>query len=746
MSRSDARHRLSSSSSQGSARGGSRGGGNSNRWEENRQGGSRRSDRRDDRRDDHREEVTTKGRGSVGATGPLETVTAAHTNTKSLRDLNVNCYLSMDVVNGVEMTTKSSFVRAGCPNLNADERVERCAYRLPRDLHPNTQVHPNTVASCSNKGGICYACSNTGGFHWLGDAPRVLVLADEFFPATGGANKDCLLVWRVEGGSFDHMRALMNAQIGGIGLKLGAGTVVVVSLMTHLFRIGETGYWTELNEFMDWCNHQFKLTVLPAITPYPQDLPWRFISAARRFYARLQWRNFGNSTTRNDPIFSLWKPFMKVAGADELKPMCRLEQFCAEPVTVKNNKNPKEPHYLNCDGIFLIGVGSQRDWEHGMPAALEKRFLGELVMAVKQVQTSPDLVTPDSESIISGLNRETAFKEHQGKRIFIMGASNMSQLQRYILDLARPAGVVVIPLCERGDYLSYFIENPELLDALRNGSTHDLLFFSPLGNRMINYDSKDKKGKAWHFNNPSLITDKQFNELMADLNFALAEIHKVFAGRCILMGPYPRMLRDCCLDNKHWLRDDDQHRIDMLSFTDIFTDHVHRAASLPNNCGFLSYKDIFKHEKFNVSNLVDHVHLDPSAQQLVASHLMQWLDRSSDPIVGKMSEGATLCTLSDALLAYGKIAHANAQQEEEEEVEEIVDEVFDGSAQAYINKARDEKRRKEEEEAAAAQAAANAAAALAGNNIPPSNSSQPSGSGQDAGAPGGGSASMSTSE
>ena len=41
-----------------------------------------------------------------------------------------------------------------------------------------------------------------------------------------------------------------------------------------------------------------------------------------------------------------------------------------------------------------------------MPAALEKRFLGELVQAVKEVKTSPDLVVPDMESIISGLNRK----------------------------------------------------------------------------------------------------------------------------------------------------------------------------------------------------------------------------------------------------------------------------------------------------------------------------------------------------
>ena len=159
---------------------------------------------------------------------------------------------------------------------------------------------------------------------------------------------------------------------------------------------------------------------------------------------------------------------------------------------------------------------------------------------------------------------------------------------------------------------------------------------------------------------------------------------------------------------------------------------------MPNNCGFLSYRDIFKHEKFNISHLVDHIHLDPAAQQIVASHMMQWLDKSSDPIVGKMSEGGTLGALSETLRADGRIVNIKANiEEEEEEIEEIKDEVFDGSAQAYVKEAR-----RLREEKAAADAAAAAAQAAAN---PPGNSGQPHGVQQDANAVGGG-APMSTTE
>ena len=70
------------------------------------------------------------------------------------------------------------------------------------------------------------------------------------------------------------------------------------------------------------------------------------------------------------------------------------------------------------------------------------------------------------------------------------------------------------------------------------------------------------------------------------------------------------------MDESHWLRDDNIHRIDMLLFTDIVTDHMYRATSLPDNWGFASYKDVFGRHKFNVSMLTDNVHLDPNAQNI----------------------------------------------------------------------------------------------------------------------------------
>ena len=98
---------------------------------------------------------------------------------------------------------------------------------------------------------------------------------------------------------------------------------------------------------------------------------------------------------------------------------------------------------------------------------------------------------------MAGLNKNVAYREHQGRKIYILGASNMAMLKRHILHLARPAKVEIIPLCERVDFLTFFNENPRLLDALVDGSSNDLLFFSPMGNRVVKWDAKDKAGKEF---------------------------------------------------------------------------------------------------------------------------------------------------------------------------------------------------------------------------------------------------------
>ena len=167
---------------------------------------------------------------------------------------------------------------------------------------------------------------------------------------------------------------------------------------------------------------------------------------------------------------------------------------------------------------------------------------------------------------------------------------------------------------------------------------------------------------------------------MVDMNHAIRAIKKHFQGRSILMGPYPRMLKDCCMIPDHWLRDIEDERIDMLLLTDLFTEQMYKAAELPENFGFVSYNNIFKTVKFSSEHLVDHIHLTDDAQGIVADYLMQWLDKSSDPLPSKASEGANMLPFSEVLKQEGIDLYGddmgNEEEEEEEETGGVEDDVF----------------------------------------------------------------------
>ena len=563
------------------------------------------------------DEVVHRGRGSASGTGVLATVTAANTTVKSLQEINKDIYVHYGMFNGKPTISQLDFNAIGCPSVYDDIRATRCSYHLPLDRHPQNKLPEDTIATCSSKGNSCKACSVTGNCHQLGDGARVVILGDEFFPALAGGNKDCMLVWRIQGASFAQMKALINTQLH-MGLQLKPGSIFVTCLMTHLFRLGEAGYWIELQDFMDWSRRNFKIVVLPTLVVYKEGLPYKYLASIRRFYAKMQHKNFGSaSVTKKDPLFGLWRPFFTTSeltckvppGAPSgTKPLSKVDDFGAEPLIIKNGN--KEPTYISCDGNFLLGAGSRDDWQGGMPQALEKIYLTELVKAIKDIHNSPDLITPSKESIMTGLARlDTSLPpapSHKGRQIFILGASIMEALGDTLVDLAEPAGVTIVPLCERGDFMSFFLkEKKDMTACLKTGRESDLLFISLNSNNMLKFSKKEKKDKIWHLTNPSLITDEEFDLQLADANRVLDAVHSVFLGRVIILGPMPRLLRDCCGTKTHHLRDERGKRVDMLQYVDSFSSLCHRGLDIPENSIYVVYKEVFTGRKFNVSMLKD---------------------------------------------------------------------------------------------------------------------------------------------
>ena len=479
--------------------------------------------------------------------------------------------------------------------------------------------------------------------------PRIIILADEHMPPVCGSNADCLLIWRVEAGSFGQMKALMNAQ-NDMGFKIPPGSLVVCALLTHLFRLGREGFVTELEDFIGWCKRHFDVLVAPTIPPFPQDYLVKNLAAVRQYYAYLQYRHFGRSDGPNQPLFSLWRPFHDLAADESLKELNSLQQFCAQPVRHKHSKNSPDTFYISCDGTFLLGSGKIANWNFGMPAEVERCFMSSLVNEIRKIQTDDNLVAPDTNSISAGLNRGAGNTKHAGRRIFIMGSSNMERLKPALLELATPAGVEICALCEGGDFLSFFFKNPRLLNILDVSTEKDILFFGTLGNMTLTKEFKEKDNNGWHLSKPTMLTDQKFNELMTDFNHALADIRANFHGTIVVFGPYPRMMQDCCLQPQHWIRDDEGKKVDMKRYTEIITDHIYQASALPVNVFFCTFERIFGSVSFCEEMLADRVHLTTPAQRLVANFCFKWLE-NKDTAPPKPAKGESLLPLSTVLTA-----------------------------------------------------------------------------------------------
>ena len=125
---------------------------------------------------------------------------------------------------------------------------------------------------------------------------------------------------------------------------------------------------------------------------------------------------------------------------------------------------------------------------------------------------------------------------------------------------------------------------------------------------------------------------------LADANRVLDAIHPAFSGQVIVLGPMPRLLRDCCGTKSHHLRDERGKRVDMLQYVDSFSSLSKRGLDLPENSTFVGYKEVFAGRKFNVSMLKDQIHPKTDTINRVAAYCMTWLDRDEDDLGGHDAE------------------------------------------------------------------------------------------------------------
>ena len=182
---------------------------------------------------------------------------------------------------------------------------------------------------------------------------------------------------------------------------------------------------------------------------------------------------------------------------------------------------------------------------------------------------------------------------------------------------------------------------------LQSGRAKDLLFLNCLGNSMMAKDAHYADRNGFHNVHPNLLNDQEFYNLAYDFNTVLSTINSLFKGRVVVMGPMPRHLSDCCGQPSHWIRDEEDKRVDMVKYTGALAEHIHRASEMYPRFTYVKYQS-YLGKPFIPAMIDDNVHWSETTRKELANYVVMWLENKSagDP---KPSEHATIEPFSTAL-------------------------------------------------------------------------------------------------
>ena len=179
--------------------------------------------------------------------------------------------------------------------------------------------------------------------------------------------------------------------------------------------------------------------------------------------------------------------------------------------------------------------------------------------------------------------------------------------------------------CQAGKYSKFFHkQDPDrYLSSLACGKPSDVMFISFFGNEML---KKTKHGKddnnKFHVEDPQLLSGEEFNMLVADTAHMINAVKSRFAGSLYILGPFPRHLEKCCDVPSHKVKDYIGVEVDMVAYTEVFSNQLRRQLSLPADTFFIDFRQIFG-SSFSADTLSDHVHLKDSECQKLANALIR---------------------------------------------------------------------------------------------------------------------------
>ena len=562
---------------------------------------------------------------------------------------NENIYTNLVVLDNTPLSSRADFVEKNRPNFVGDRRIDRVQV-YPRNDDDYNWLCPQSVATSSFHGDKCgscllpdgKSCNNPGN-----KGPKILLLGDEFMPVLAGSNGECCMTLRVEAGNFQQLEKFIGFQVKE-GLKIGKGSIAIVSLVTHLRRTNCYEWWSD---FAVFCEHmkKYNLSILPVLTPFPDGLEFCQIQVIISSFKWCQYRNFGSNDERHDKYFSLWKIFSPLAS----KSGAPIGNYSVPNLRIFGQNGTRR--LVKCSGPFPTGFPG--DFANGLPRPIEECFLIMLFDELRKIVQSSSMPmasikVPSSEAVVRGL-LTTAERDlpNKGRSIFLVGNSNLKATGVIVEREAAALGVKVFNFSRGVDHQTLFTElSTEQNKAIRSAAQNDLLILDFFGNSMITQtrhygEPLPLKQYVRHVENPCMLSNNQLDCLLNDTLKILDWASKNFRGKVILCGPCPRYLSSCCAEKSHTIIDVFNQKVNMESYTNTLNRYIKDHLCLPENCEFFDYRACLS-GPLSEDDFSDRVHYKDHVRQKFASFIVSCLKKKQTPPVVRP---APAITFHDAL-------------------------------------------------------------------------------------------------
>ena len=478
-------------------------------------------------------------------------------------------------------------------------------------------------------GGNCGTCRVEKPLHNINREVRVFFVGDELSPVAIGDVGACCPSIRIASATFDQCRDVLRFQKEA-GFRPKAGGILVVNLLSHLRRVGHAEFWREFESFADWVLNNLKIRALLSIPPFPTGYEMEDLISIIQTYRRMETAGYTGEGSDFQAFnsFQVFDAVMRKFGGEK-------QDIPAPPICTHTSKKT----LIRCRGSLIPGCDG--DWSNGMPREIELFWIRELLKSIRDTAKHcgiSGLCLPADAMIEAGMRADTPpVRPHEGKRLYVVGNSNVGRAKTDIETLASTRENVQAIVMVSDLLFTDMVKNMDVA-VLQSSSPTDVLVLQFLGNVML----KKKEYKStrditsgkitWHLKDPRIWNDADGLALVKHLNQTLQFFRQNFKGKIVCLGPFPRHLMLCCLERSHLILDPNKMPISMLDYTKVMSTYIKDGINLPDNTEFVDFRAVFGAElPFNF--LCDGVHLSKDVQPQFVNYILSCLRKKPTPAV-----------------------------------------------------------------------------------------------------------------